>query len=384
MSMVGLVGSDVYLPVLPEIGNVLHKNPKAIQFTLSVYLTGLSFGQLIFGPLTDHFGRKKLVIIGMLLCAASSISCALCISYSQLIISRFFQAVGASSGLIIGRAIVGDLFNTNEAGKIFSIVFLFIGISPAISPMFGGFIGYYLGWESTFIFVALIALIVMILVFYFMSETLTTNNRQTLHLTAVVSLFPKLLLNKKFIAYCAAPCAAYFAYFAYITQSPFIFHAHGFGEREIGAFYITLSITYVTGNLIGRKLINHIALNSVIGLGFVLFNIGSLLLFIFGLANFSLIAMVMAVSVLTLGNGFLIPFGTAGVVGLFPKSAGYASGLLGFLQLGCATLSSSMVGIISENSIAKLGAYIFVSALTGTLLFIYYLKKSNDRLLVTA
>lgn len=375
MSTAGLIGSDVYLPALPEIGKALQQNAQGMQLTLGIYLFGLSLGQLILGPLTDRFGRKNLLILGMGVYFLASLSCAFSITYLQMLISRLIQAIGASSGLIIGRAIVGDLFDAKEAGKIFSTIFPFVGMSPAISPVIGGFIGYYFGWQSTFLFVSLFALAVALLVFYFLPETLSEKNRQSLHLLKIISAYPKLLFNKKFIAYVSAPCTAYIAYFAYIAQSPFIFHAYGFGERAIGTFYITLSITYVMGNLTGKRLLGSFELNQVIYWGYMIFNLGGLLLLLVGITHLPLYMMVVAISLLTFGNGFLIPLGTAGIISSFSKSTGYASGLLGFLQLGVAALSSSLIGSLSQNSVANLGIYVFITTLLGITLFTTF-KKS--------
>lgn len=380
MSTAGLIGSDVYLPVLPEMGKALNQNSLAMQLTLGIYLFGLSVGQLIFGPLIDRFGRKRLLIAGMFLYLVASLSCAFSFSYSQILVSRFIQALGACSGLIIGRAIVGDLFNAKEAGKIFSTIFPFVGMSPAISPILGGFIGYYFGWRSTFVFVGLFALSVALLAIYYLPETLAVKNRQPLHLMKIISAYPKLLFNKKFIGYVSAPCTAYIAYFAYMAQSPFIFHAYGFGERAIGSFYITLSLTYVAGNLTGRRLLNLFDLERVLRFGYITFNLGGFLLVISGLMYYPLFSMVAAISILTFGNGFLIPLGTAGVISSFSKSTGYASGLLGFLQLGSAALSTAFIGVLSQNSILRLGLYVFATTLLGMILFTIFnnngVKKS--------
>jgi DHA1 family bicyclomycin/chloramphenicol resistance-like MFS transporter len=379
MSTAGLVGSDVYLPTLPIMGEFFGKNTHAMQLTLGIYLFGLSIGQIIFGPLTDCYGRKKLIIIGMALYFLASLSCAFSLSYTQMLISRFLQALGACSGLVIGRAIVGDIFEASGAGKIFSSIFPFVGMSPAISPVIGGFIGYYFGWESTFIFVAFFAISVAFLVTIYLPETLSYTNRQELKFRKIVLGYSQLLMNKKFIAYVSAPCCAYIAYFAYISQSPFIFHAHGFSEKAIGTFYISLSLTYVAGNLTGKKLLNSFSLNKTLGIGYVLFGIGGLLLFVTGLLNFPLFMMVSAISILTFGNGFLIPLGTAGVISSFSKTAGYASGLLGFLQLGLASLSSSLIGNLSHNTIYGLGVYIFIVTLIAIFLFFYFIWRSQEK-----
>lgn len=369
MSTAGLVGSDVYLPTLPQIGVALQQSVHAMQLTLGIYLFGLSIGQLILGPLTDRFGRKILLILGMIIYFLASLLCAFSETITQLLVFRFIQAIGASSGLVIGRAIVGDLFDAKQAGKVFSTIFPFVGMSPAISPVIGGFIGFYFGWQATFVFIAFFALTIIILAASFLHETLSENNRLTIHVIKVIAAYPKLFFNKKFIAYASAPCIAYMAYFAYIAESPFIFHSHGFGERAIGSFYIALSVTYVIGNLIGKRLLNRFDLNHIIYLGYTAFNIGSLLLLLSVFINLPLYIMIISISILTFGNGFLIPMGTAGVISSFSKSTGYTSGLLGFLQLGLASFSASFVGIISKYSIHNFGIYIFSITLFGITLF---------------
>jgi MFS transporter, DHA1 family, multidrug resistance protein len=375
MSTAGLVGSDVYLPTLPNIGAALQKDPDAMQFTLAIYLFGLSVGQLLLGPLTDRFGRKKLILIGMLLYFFASLFCAYSFSYHEMLVCRFLQALGACSGLTIGRAIVGDIYDAKEAGKIFSTIFPVVGMSPAISPVIGGFLGYYFGWHSTFIFVAVFAITVALLSLYFLPETLAPEKMQPLHIFKVISTYPKLLINKSFLGYVLVPCFAYIVYFAYIAQSPFIFHAHGFTEKAIGTFYITLSITYVTGNLTGKYLLNTFSLNRIIYWGFIAFNMGGLLLLLAGFFGWPLYVMVFAASIVTFGNGFLIPLGIAGVMSASVKTKGYASGLLGFLQLGTAALSSSWVGSVTQNSIYKLGIFIFSATIIGFLCFIIFIKN---------
>lgn len=377
MSTSGLVGSDAYLPNLPEIGNFFQQDAQAMQLTLAIYLVGLSVGQLILGPLTDAFGRKKLLLIGMSIFFLASFSCALSLNYTQMLISRLFQALGASSGLIIGRAMIGDKFNINESGKIFATIFPFVGLSPAISPFLGGFIGYYFGWRSTFLFVSLFAFIVAFLVSFYLPETLEKNKRQPLQFLKVFSAYPKLIFNKKFISYAIAPCTAYIVFFAYIATTPFILNAYGYDERMIGSFSIALSLTYVIGNLMGKKLLNYFDLDRVLSIGFFIFSFGGFLMFLVGILSLSFAAVVIAISVVTLANGFLIPLGTAGVIGSFSKNTGYASGLLGFLQLGAAALSTSLIGVLIQNSIQKLTFFIFVSTILGTCIFLhdYFQKK---------
>lgn len=366
MSMAGLVGSDVYLPTLPEIGQALSQSTGAMQLTLGVYLLGLSISQLFFGPLTDCFGRKKLLLACMGLYFIASIACAFSSTLEQLLIFRLLQAIGASAGLVIGRAIIGDLFEPKEAGKVFATIFPIVGMSPAISPAIGGFIGHYLGWQANFIFVGLFALSVLILVTMTVPESLAKKDRKPLHLFKVLSTYPTILVSRKFLYYAIAPCTAYIAFFSYIAQSPFIFHAHGFGERAIGLFYITLSLSYVAGGYFSRRYLKEKTIDETLNIGFKYFVLGAVLFLLCDFFDLPLLCMIIFISVLTFGNGFLIPLGTAGVVSSFPGRIGYASGLLGFLQLGAAALTTSFIGEISLNELGRLADFIFFVVIIGS------------------
>lgn len=366
MSMAGLVGSDVYLPTLPEIGKSLSQSPEAMQLTLGIYLLGLSVSQLFFGPLTDRFGRKKLLLLCMGIYFIASMACALSTNLSQLLVFRLLQAIGASAGLVIGRAIIGDLFEPKEAGKVFATIFPIVGMSPAISPAIGGFVGHYLGWQANFIFVGLFALSVLLLASMTIPESLPEKNRKQLHLFKILSTYPEILTSRKFLYYALAPCTAYVAFFAYIAQSPFIFHAHGFGERAIGLFYITLSLTYVAGGYLSKRYLKEKTIDETLNIGFKYFILGAFLFLLCNFFNVPLIFMVIFISVLTFGNGFLIPLGTAGVVSSFAGRIGFASGLLGFVQLGVAALTTSFIGEISMNQVGRLSEFIFVVVIIGS------------------
>lgn len=378
MSTAGLVGSDVYLPTLPEIGKALMKDSHSMQFTLSIYLFGLSIGQLICGSLIDRYGRKKLLLLGMFLYFFASIVCAFSTTYLEFVIARLFQALGACTGLVIGRAIVGDLYEAKEAGKIFASIFPFVGMSPAISPVIGGLIGYHFGWEANFLFVALFAFSIILLSFYYIHETLAIEKRKPLNFLPILKTYLALLKNGRFILYVSAPCVAYIAYFAYIAQSPFIFNSLGYGERAIGFFYITLSITYVLGNLLGKKILNHFELNKTLRIGYALFIFGGFIFALSGALNWPLGMMIISISILTLGNGFLIPLGTAGALSSSQGAIGYASGLLGFLQLGLAGATTAYIALLSHNEINRLGLVIFSVTVIGIFLhfiLFYFCRK---------
>lgn len=362
MSMAGLVGTDVYLPSMPEIGLAFQTDIASMQLTMGIFLFGLSVGQLILGPLSEKYGRNIILVVGMAVYLLASISCAFSFNFEQFLISRLLQSFGASAGLVMARAIVADNFEPREAGIVFATIFPFVGLSPAISPVIGGFVGYYFGWEWNFIFIAIFALSIIILVNINTTESLPINKRSSISPASVISTYLSMLVSRKFIFYALAPCCAYIAYFSYIAQSPYIFHAAGFGEREIGLSYVSLSITYLGGSFVAKRMLQTKSLDHVINIGFKLIICGAVLIFTAGYFKLPLYFLVIFISALTFGNGFLIPIGTAGVIGSFKEKVGFVSGLLGFTQLGVAALTCASIGVISANSIERLGVFIIFSS----------------------
>lgn len=371
MSMAGLVGSDIYLPALPLVGGHFHKSQSAVQITLSIYLVGSSISQLIYGPIGDRYGRKWPIVSGMTVFLLASLLCALADNFAWLVIGRLFQSLGACSGLTLGRSIVGDCFEAKDSAKVFSTISPFMGMSPAISPVIGGVLTEFFGWRATFFFLAIFAVIILFLVLRFLNETASIDKINTsIRPKRILANYASLLVQLKFWRYTLIQCFAYIAYFSYLAESPFIFHKQNYGAIAIGFSYISLSVTYLLGNIAGKKLLNYLSLNRSIFLGYVIFLLGGFTLFFSAhMYGFSPFWMIFSMSVLLIGSGFLLPQGAAGVVSSFPEKRGIASGLMGFFQLGSAAISSALVNYFSGATVTGLGNYILIVCIISILGF---------------
>jgi MFS transporter, DHA1 family, multidrug resistance protein len=369
MTVIGLISTDIYLPSLPQIATDFHSSQDNAQFTISLFLLGLSISQLIYGPLSEKFGRKPIVLIGISIFVVASLACLISNSIEMLIVSRLFQGIGACSGMTIGRSIIGDAFSKKEAAKIFATVFLFVGFSPAIAPVIGGYIDSYFGWRIVFANVLLFGIVLLILISMFLPETLDKNKKSSIHPYNIFKNYISLVINKTFIGYAIIPCIAYVAYFAYLTSSPFILSNNGYRGEIIGACYISLSISYVMGNFTSRKLLNSYELNKVLSIGYLIFVSSGIAMLLLNHYSFNLFLFLLPITCLTFANGFLIPLGSAGVITNFPYLSGYASGLLGFLQLGSAAVSSAIVGKLTNGSYTALSYYLSITTVIGILLF---------------
>lgn len=370
ISIIGLLGSDIYLPMLPEMSEFFQADKTTIQSTLSIYLLGLSVGQLVWGPLADSHGRKTILLTGLCIFSIGSLLCAISTKIEYLLFFRFIQALGACSGLVSGRAIVGDICTPQDSGKLFSTIFPFVGMSPAIAPIIGGMIGYYFSWEYTFYFMLTIGILIFSLSARYLPETLTDSASPNISKISLSSKYIEILRNKNLLAFMIAPCFAYMAYFSYLSESPFILSEMGFTAKEIGFCYISLSIGYVSGNIFSKKLLKQKSISENILIGFFFFNVGALSLLFVSLFHPTMPSFLLSISILTFGNGFLIPLGTAGAITAVNANKGLVSGLLGFLQLGSAALMSKLVGMTAAKSMVNLSISLSMITLFGLLCFL--------------
>lgn len=379
MSMSGLIATDIFIPALGIMTEDLQMTTVQAQSLISVFLFGIALMQLIYGPVSDCFGRKSLLLLGVGLFTAFSLLIAFSVSAPQMIVLRFIQAIGACVGLTLGRAIVADLYNKEETGKIFLIIFPFVGMSPAIAPVIGGFLNIYFGWRSCFLFTALFSGLLFLLVLFFLTETKPREKRSSLHLPSLLKSYGRVLATPDFLTYTLVVCFAYAAYFAYISESPFLLEKQGLTAKTIGYSYISLSVLYVLGNLFARKIIGKFALDRTIFLGYCFFLAGGSLFFLaLAIVPKIFVFSIVGVSLIAFGNGFLLPLGTAGGVTAQPALSGAASGVLGCLQLASGAAAAQLIGVLSDHSPFKVGGIIFFICLSGFLLYtkrFYYITK---------
>lgn len=383
MSSIGLIATDIYLPVLPEITTYFNVSGNILQISISVYLYGLAISQLIYGPLSDKYGRKPVVFFGISIFTISSFIIIFAPNITVLLIARFMQAVGACSGITIGRVIIGEVYSKKETGRIFATIFPFIGLSPAIAPVIGGFINTYMGWRTIFGFLGIIGVILLMLVKFKLPETKNTAIKIYINPKAMLKTYIQLLTHRLFLGYALCPCFAYIVNFAYLSEAPFIFHKYHLSAQTIGFLFITNSISYVIGNFISRLLITKFNLSRILLWGYICFISGGIVMV---LLNFNInpdkiiFNLLTPCALLTFSMGFLLPLGSAGVIITFPQIAGYASGLLGFLQLVSAGLSSAFIGKISCDNPFYLSLYIIsftTLGLASYLLLVVLIKASS-------
>ncbi|WP_273718878.1 MULTISPECIES: multidrug effflux MFS transporter [Bartonella] len=375
LSTGGLISTDIFLPALADMRQYYQVTQSQIQSAVAVFLFALALGQLIYGPLSDNFGRKKTLLLGLFLWLFTTISVIYTIHIQAFLVLRFLQGLGACAGIVLSRAIINDLLDKKAAGKLYLIVFPFIGMSPALAPFIGGLLIQVFHWQATFIFLSFFISLTILLCCFVLTETLPPQKRQPFSPVGFMKGYWGVLKNKQFIFYALIPCFSYAAYFAYIVESPFLLTTLGLSPIHISYSYIGVSLPYILGNFLARWFFERESMEKTVGRGYIIFVIGGVLFALqMYLSPWPLVTSFMAIAVLTFGNGFLLPLGTALAISSHPKAAGAASGVMGSLQLGSAALSAAVIGKISGHSPRAMATLLAVCCMIG---FIIYIQKAR-------
>ncbi len=381
LGSVSLLGTDIYLPALPEMCECFNCTQVEIQSSFTLYLLGLAFCQLVYGTLADRFGRKRITLVALFLFILASYFCAQAETLTEFLTYRALQSIGAGAGSVINRAIIADRFNKTEAARIFSTIFPFIGLSAAIGPLLGGYLCSYLGWRSIFYFMMGFGLVVWFLVLFFLQDLKRSHSEPVIahpikrHFAAYLHL----LTNTRFLGYALALCAGFATFRSFAVESPFVFDNQGYRAEEMGSFYIALSVAYVVGNLIAKRLVRMRSLERVLNMGFFFSVLGGGCMVASSLYfNQSPFAIILPMAIVVLGNGFLFPTGSAGAMTAVPMMyTGRASGLMGALQFVSAAICINWVGECCHGKAFSLSIFILTVTIIG-LIGYRWLSERNE------
>jgi DHA1 family bicyclomycin/chloramphenicol resistance-like MFS transporter len=352
---------DTYLPAFPAIAASLKTSIANVGYSLTSYYAGLCAGQLVYGILIDRFGRRKPLIIGLLIYLAAAIGCALAPDINTLVAVRLFMALGGCVGMVAARAIVADLFPPADTAKILSILVLVMGVAPIIAPTIGGFVNGWLGWRWVFGIMGSIAWLLIVAVKWLLPETKEANPAVSLKLSTIWPEYRSVLSNKEFLIYTLAGGISYAGMYAYIAGSPFVFmQKFEFSAKAYGwAFAFN-----ACGLIIGSQL-NRLALKYYSSANISLF--AAALLFLTGAVLLLMNILGLAGPFTTLGFtflflfwlGFINPNATALALKPFSSAAGRASAVLGSVQMIAGVAASWLVSLLNNGTTIIMPAVMF-------------------------
>ena len=350
LAMFGPFGTDMYLSGFSKIADSLHTSVAEVQITLSVYFIGLAIGQMIYGPLIDRFGRKPPLLFGLTLFIASSILIALAPNIHCFIALRLLQALGGCAGMIVGRAVVRDLFDLRGSANMLSILAIVQGLGPILAPIFGSFMLTMLPWQSVFIFTAFFGAFCLAESLFGLPETLPPEERRKVSFGQMFADYWDLATRRGFIVPALASGLAMSSLFAYISGSSFVFmHIYGVGARTYGMIFAGNAFGTIFAAQANRQLLRRYEPQQVLSAGFVLnIVVSASLVFVSSGTPMWVFMIPLWINVASLPLIFANAIAIAMDAG--HDKGGSASAIVGLLQFLFASLASLAVSLLHNGT----------------------------------
>jgi DHA1 family bicyclomycin/chloramphenicol resistance-like MFS transporter len=377
LTALGPFSIDMYLPGFSGIAKDLNTSVNNVSLTLSSYFIGISFGQLLYGPLLDRFGRKNPLYIGLLIYILASFACYFVTSIDYFIGLRFIQAVGSCGASVAAITMVRDLFPVKEIPKVFAKLMLVLGLSPMLAPTIGGYLTTDYGWHVVFLVLTLMGIAVLLASKFFLKSNYLPDSTISLKPKSIVNNFILVLKEPQFYTYAFTGGIAFSGLFTYVASSPVIFmDIFEVDGKTYGWIFAFLSISFIGTSQLNSYLLRTFSSEQLIGFALKLQFFVSV---IFAVAvYFNMLNLYSAIFMLFLYLGclgFCNPNTTALSLAPFSKNAGSASAVMGAVQMGMGALASVAVGIFVTNSIFPV-TLIFIGSTALALLILHFGQRN--------
>ena len=348
LAIVGPVTIDLYLPAFPLIATDFEIPQHRVELSVSAFLFGLSFSQIIVGPLTDRLGRKKPLLIGALLYLIASLICAFAPSFEFFLLGRMLQSLGAACFMTISRAVIRDHYSTQQAANAMTMMMLLTGLAPVLAPLIGAFLAAYIGWRGLFLFLAIYGLACFIMVAFFFDESLPEEKRRHISPKLIMSNYLQLLLDRSFIGFSLAAGFSMATMFAFIaSSSTVLMGTFGLSAKSFAWYFASVAVGFIIGSqLCGfmlRRNITAATLYRIAAYWVVAVLALGVICSLMGIMNLTIFMMMM--TAFTIGLGTINP--TAPILALRKQGhrLGMASALTGATLFLFGTLSSAIVSL---------------------------------------
>ncbi|MEO5521215.1 multidrug effflux MFS transporter [Citrobacter youngae] len=342
------LSTDIYLPAMPTMAGDLNGN---VELTVTGFLVGFAIAQLIWGPISDHLGRRTPLFIGMVLFIIGSAGCALSTDITQIVFWRVFQALGACTGPMLARAMIRDLFARTRAAQMLSTLVLVMAIAPIAGPLIGGQIIRLSTWHSIFWLLVAIGVLMFISLLW-LPETLPEERRVKASLAGAFRHYRALLTNGRFMRYTLSLTFYYVGAYAFITGSPFVYIRYYHVDPQHYGWLFALNIVGVMAmSVVNRQLVQRHALEQLLKYATMLAALAAVALaLLVKLEIGGVIAIIITVFLLFSMNGIIAATSTAAALDAALNIAGSASALIGSLQYGSGIISSLLLARLSDGT----------------------------------
>ncbi|WP_300691167.1 MULTISPECIES: multidrug effflux MFS transporter [Helicobacter] len=350
MSSLAPLSTDMYLPALGEVQRSFTTTPFYAQLSLAIFFIAFAFGQLIYGPLSDVYGRKKPLYIGIALFIVASFACISFDSVDSFIFWRFLQALGGCAGVVIARAIINDNFALKEAASAFALMMVVSSLAPMLAPVFGGFLLDFFSWKSIFATLFALGILLFVLIIFGIQEKESVQRVKPEFKVVLVNYF-HIVQDRRFRIYILSSSLVMATIFAYITGSSFIFREYfGLSEKTYGILFGVNALSFMIFANINARIVRKYSPYAVLPYAFVMMFGVALVLLVVGWLDVGFLPFEILLFLMLGMNGFIVPNTTTLAMARFKQMSGSASAILGMVQFIFAGVISFVVGAVEANT----------------------------------
>ncbi|WP_326816025.1 multidrug effflux MFS transporter [Streptomyces sp. NBC_01763] len=366
---------DMYLPALPAVTDALHAPAATVQLTLTACLGGMALGQVVVGPMSDRWGRRRPLLLGMVVYVLATALCVFAPTTELLIGFRLLQGLAGAAGIVIARAVVRDMYDGVEMARFFSTLMLISGVAPVIAPLIGGQVLRFTDWRGIFAVLTVVGVLLTLVVWEWLHETLPPEERHTGGVGDALRTMRGLLGDRTFTGYMVAGSLAFAALFAYVSASPFVVQEiYGASPQTFSLLFGINSIGLITvGQINGKVLVGRISLDKALGfgLGVIVLAATALLLMTSGVfGDVGLVPVAAGLFVLMSAMGLAMPNTNALALMRTKHAAGSASALLGTSSFLIGAVASPLVGIAGDATAVPMAVVQLVCAVGAMACFL--------------
>jgi MFS transporter, DHA1 family, multidrug resistance protein len=370
LTALGPLSMDMYLPSLPDIAHVLSAPVARTQLTISSYLIGFAAGQMIYGPLSDRYGRRPVLLAAVALYFASTLACAAAQSVDVLIAARALQGISGSGAIVLARAIVRDVYSGVQAARELSLMGSISATAPIVAPMIGGVLQAAFGWRANFICMSAGGLIALLVAARLLPETLPAANRAgSLSFFSMMRGYGAVARHRGFLIYLGIITTTYAGLFAWVSGASVVLQGvYGLSAVTFGFTFALGAAGYMLGAMIATRLVVRLGLERTIGVGVVVIAAGGIALVLAVATGIPGLWLVAAMALYLAGVGLAMPQAMAGALTPFPDRAGTAASLIGLVQQALAAIIAAVIGgFLVRSAWPVTGVVVAMSSLTFVL-----------------
>jgi len=382
MVALGPLSTDLYLPSLPSLTETLSTSVSRVQATMSAFIAGFAVATVIYGPLSDRFGRPKILLAGLSVFVLGSLGCMVANSIESLIWWRFVQAVGGCAGPVLVRAVVRDVYERDQAARFLAYIASAMALAPAIAPIIGGWLHVEFGWRSHFVALSALGLLFILAILTLLRETNTRKDPSATNARRIATNVAIMVRDPGFLSFSLTLTFSYGALFSFISIGAFVLiDVLGVAPNRFGFLFFFVALGYASGGILSGRLVPRLGIARLIQIGVVFGLTISSAGLIFAAYGVQLIAVVVVPIVgVFFACGFVLPNATAGALMPFPEFAGTASSAISFLQMSGGALIGFLAGWLHDGTTLPLFAVIVSSWCCAAAIYFTALRKNLIRL----